>query len=442
MVKYLCTYCNVFVYDSAVGEERATLKSGTKLEDISSAWRCPVCGQPKEYLKEITDAEFAEAKKKYDVMYPPKTGAVSSVPEENVKRAEPAKMDLTALRDNARIKLAGVCAVNRVCDGNPDRLCQGMKYGKAIGFGGAGQGRTWDANFKALAKYRLKMRVIKANREPEMSADFLKNKITMPVMVTSISGTILSMNNAVPEMDFQRGMVEGAKLFGTIGLSGNTVDYPDHPGVEIIKENNGWGIPMFKPQSQERLLKLFRRAEDANVIAIGVDLDGYGSTNWELRGAPLFRKSESELKELVDSTKKPVIFKGIIDIGDAAKVVDSGAAALDVSNHGGRVMDYGQGVAEVLPEIADEFGKKITIMADGAVRTGFDVMKLIALGADVALIGRPIAQANLAGGAQAVKTYLDYVKSDFRRAMLMTCCDSVEEISRDVLIREELYSVI
>jgi isopentenyl diphosphate isomerase/L-lactate dehydrogenase-like FMN-dependent dehydrogenase len=61
--------------------------------------------------------------------------------------------------------------------------------------------------------------------------------------------------------------------------------------------------------------------------------------------------------------------------------VDSGAQALYLSNHGGRVLDSGLGIAEVLPDIVDEFGKKITIMADGAVRTGFDVLKLIALGA-------------------------------------------------------------
>jgi len=144
---------------------------------------------------------------------------------------------------------------------------------------------------------------------------------------------------------------------------------------------------MFKPQAQERLLELFKRSEAANVLAIGVDLDGYGSSNWELRGKPLYRKSERELRELVDCTSKPVIYKGIMNLHDAGKVVDSGAKALDVSNHGGRVMDCGQGVSEVLPDIAAQFKGRITIMADGAVRTGFDVLKLLALGADVALIG-------------------------------------------------------
>jgi len=244
------------------------------------------------------------------------------------------------------------------------------------------------------------------------------------------------MNNALSEEEFQRGLIEGVKLAGTIGLSGNTVDAPDHPGVEIIGRNGGWGIPVFKPQSQERLLEFFKRCETANVLAIGVDLDGYGSTNWALRGKPLFRKSERELRELVDCTDKPVIYKGIMNVEDAGKVVDSGAKALDVSNHGGRVMDCGQGVSEVLPEIASAFKGKITIMADGAVRTGFDALKLMALGAEVALVGRPLAWMSLAGGPEAVALYLDYVKNDLHMAMIMTCCDSLKEVTKDMLIKE------
>jgi isopentenyl diphosphate isomerase/L-lactate dehydrogenase-like FMN-dependent dehydrogenase len=281
------------------------------------------------------------------------------------------------------------------------------------------------------------MTVIKQHHEPEFETAFLGNNIAMPILASSVSGTRISMNNALSEEEFQRGMVEGAKLAGTIGLSGNTVDAPDHPGIDVIGRNGGWGIPVFKPQSQQRLLALFKRCEEANVLAIGVDLDGYGSTNWALRGKPLYRKSARELKELVDATGKPVIFKGIMNVEDASKVVDSGAKALDVSNHGGRVMDSGQGVAEVLPEIATEVNGKIVIMADGAVRTGFDVLKLLALGANVALIGRPLAWMSLAGGPQAVSMYLDYVKKGLRMAMIMTCCNSLKEVTKDILVSDK-----
>ena len=279
------------------------------------------------------------------------------------------------------------------------------------------------------------MRVIKPHREPDLKATFIGSSISVPVLGSSLSGVRISMNNIMGEADFQRGLIEGAKLAGTIGLSGNTVDEPEHPGVKIIQELGGWGIPIFKPQEQSQLIKLFKRAEAADVQAIGVDLDGCGSTNWALRGKPVYRKSETDLKELVDVTGKPVIFKGIMSVDDALTVIDAGAKAVDVSNHGGRVLDYGQGVADVLPDIVKACKGKITIMADGAVRTGFDVLKLLALGADVALIGRPLARMSLAGGAAAVKAYFDYVRGDLRRAMLMTGCDSLADVTRDILIR-------
>ncbi len=347
--------------------------------------------------------------------------------------------DLVNYRDSGRAKLVGICSVNKVCDGNPDRLCSGMKYGRPIGMGGAGQGQTWNRNFQALEKYRLKMRVVKPNAEPDFKADFLGNSLVMPVMVTSVSGVKLSLNDAMSEADFQRNMIRGAKLFGTIGMSGNTVDFPDHPGVEIIQTEGGHGIPMFKPQAQERLLELFKRAEAADVLAIGVDLDGFGSQNWAYRGKPLFRKSADDLRELVRATTKPVIFKGIMTLADAEIVASSGAKAMVISNHGGRVMDWGLGVADVLPEIAEKFKGKILIMADGAIRTGFDVLKVLALGADIVSLGRPLIQVNLGGGpeegALAIKKYLDYVKSDLRLAMLMTGCDNLTEINKDILIK-------
>jgi isopentenyl diphosphate isomerase/L-lactate dehydrogenase-like FMN-dependent dehydrogenase/rubredoxin len=419
-LKYICTFCNIFVLDTEKGEPRAGLEPGTNLEAIPEDWKCPVCSQPKSFLKQIKDDEFSEKKAGYDKLFP-------------IKQESAKEKDLVDYRNIAREKLAGLCAVNKVCDGNPDRLCMGMKYGRAIGFGGAGQGQTFNTNFKALEQYKLKMRVIKPHKEPEFKTKFLGKELVMPVLASSVSGVRISMNDAMPEKDFQYAMIEGAKIFGSIGLSGNTVEEPDHPGIDIIKECDGWGVPVFKPQAQDKLLQLFKRAEQANSMAVGVDLDGFGSTNWALRGKPVFRKSESDLRELVDSTRLPVIFKGIMSLEDAEKVLDSGAKALDVSNHGGRVLDSGQGVADVLPEIADKLKGRITIMADGAIRTGYDVLKLLALGADFALIGRPLARMSLGGGCRAVKLYLEYVRNDLRLAMLMAGCDNLREVNMKIL---------
>lgn len=406
-MKYLCSNCKMFKYDEERGDEKTSLPPGTKVENIPNSWRCPVCGVNKYYLQ----------------------------PLDNQTKEETEIKDLTYYRDIARKLLIGFCGVYPVCDGDPDHICTGQKYGAPIGLGGAGQAKTFEANYHALQKYRLKMRVIKAHHEPEMSIKIFEKDLKIPVMGAALSGVKSSLKDAVPEVFFYEGLLKGARNAGTVGMVGNTPTSPEDLGVKTVGENQGWGIPFFKPQSQPRLLKLFEQAEKLDVIATGVDLGGAGSTFWVTPEKQVFRKSEMELQELVDCTEKPVIFKGIMNTEDAATVLDSGASACYVSNHGGRVLDCGQGVAEVLPEISKEISGKIPVLADGTVRTGFDVLKILALGADVALIGRPLARMAIAGGEKAVQMYFDYVKDDLRRAMILTGCDTLQEISENILIK-------
>lgn len=406
--------CKIFTYNEDIGDQKTNLKPGTKVENIPNTWRCPVCGAIKSYLQQVSDDEVS--------------------PKKSDDGKKHSKKDLTYYRDRAREMLTGLCGVYPVCDGDPDHICTGMKYGAPIGLGGAGQAKTFEANYTSLQKYRLKMQVIKAHHEPEMSISIFGKEVTAPIMGAALSGVKSSLNDVIPEVEFYRGLLKGAQDFGSIGMVGNTPTTPDNLGVNTVGENEGWGIPIFKPQSQERLIQLFKIAEKLDVIAIGVDLEGAGSTFWGSQEKRVYRKSEEDIIELVDCTRKPVFFKGIMNTIDAAKVLDSGASACYVSNHGGRVLDSGQGVAEVLPDIAEEISGKIPILADGAVRTGFDVLKIRALGADVALIGRPLARKSISGGRTAVKMYFDYVKDDLRRAMILTGCDTLNEVNRDILV--------
>ncbi|HEX7467386.1 MAG TPA: alpha-hydroxy-acid oxidizing protein [Methanobacterium sp.] len=415
-MKYICTYCNIYAYDEEKGDPDTELEPGTLVDDFPDSWLCPVCGMPKEYLQEVRDDIFSLKMTAYT-------------------ETQHDTKDLNYYRSIARKMLVGVCGEFSVCDGQPDRTCTGQKFGAPIGFGGAGQGKTFEANYNSLQRYKLKMRVIKAHKEPKMSTSIFDKKIAVPFMGASLSGVKNSMNDVVPEEALYRGLLKGAMSSGSIGLVGNTPESPDDLGVNIVGENNGWGIPIFKPQSQERLLELIRKAEELKVIAVGVDLEGAGSTYWNASNKPVYRKSEKEITELVDSTEKPVIFKGIMSIEDAIKVLDSGAGACYISNHGGRVLDGGQGMADVLPEIANEISGKIPIMADGAVRTGFDVLKVLALGADIALVGRPLARMSISGGEVAVKMYYNYMKDDLKKAMILTGCDNIKEVNMDIITK-------
>jgi rubredoxin len=418
----VCSYCKVYVYDTEAGDEESGLAPKTSFKSIPDDWLCPICGQPKDHLQEISENEYNQSSGKSQDLVVKKT-------------PEPEKKTIQYYRNIARKMLVGLCSENKVCDGHPDRTCMGQNYGAPIGFGAAGQGMTFHANFLALQAYKFKMTVVKDHFEPDMSSTLFGRDIAAPVMNSSISGVKASMNNVIKEEDFYRGLLGGSQRFGAIGLVGNTAAVPDTLGIEMVKENGGHGIAVFKPQSQERLFELFKIAEKSDAIAIGVDLDGCGSTIWAAKGKPVYRKNESELKELVDCTSIPVFFKGVMSVEDAVKVRDSGAAAVYVSNHGGRVLDYGQGVGEVLPDIAKACRDKIAVLADGAIRTGFDVLKVLAMGADAAFIGRPLARMSLAGGAEAVEMYLNYVKSDLRRAMIMTGCSTVNDVSIDILVK-------
>ncbi len=416
---FICTYCNAYVYDKKEGDPESGLAPGTAVSDIPEEWRCPICDQPREYMQETTEEIFLEKK---------------SRTRKRKDGSEPEKKDLTYFRAISRSMLTGLCGVHPVCDGARDRVCAGQKYGKPLGVGGAGQGNTFHANFLALQKYKLKQKVVKEHYEPEMKSEIFGMEIVAPVLGCSISGVKASMNDAIPEAEFYRGLLQGAQKFGTIGLVGNTAAVPDHLGIDMVKENGGWGIAVFKPQSQDRLLELFKLAEEYDAIAIGVDLDGCGSAIWAAKGKPVYSKNPGELKELVDSTSKPVFFKGIMTLEDALAVADSGAAGVYLSNHGGRVLDSGQGVVEILPDVAAELKGKITIMVDGAIRTGYDVLKVIALGADTAHIGRPLLRMSLAGGGDAVRLYYNYVKGDLRRAMIMTGCKTLKEATPNILV--------
>lgn len=408
---YMCMNCKVFVYDEERGDAKLNLAPGTRVDDIPDSYRCPVCGAIKCCLHPL-DGESTS---------------------QSVDSQEPTQKDLNYYRARAREKLTGLCGVYPVCNGDPEHTCGGQKYGAPIGMGGAGQGKNFEANYKALAEYRLKMKMVKPHRQPEMSTSFLGWEIKAPVMGAPLSGVKHSMNDSMAEEDFYWGLLKGAEEFGTIGTVGTTSSAPKDLGVTTVGKNNGYGIPFFKPMSQKRLLELFQLAEKLDVIAIGVDLGGAGSTYWDHSDKSVYRKGEDDLKELVDSTDKPVIFKDIMSTEDAVKVVDSGASACYVSNHGGRVLDYGLGVAEVLPDIAEEINGKMPLLADGTVRTGFDVLKVLALGADIALIGRPLLQVCVGGGAEAVKMYFDYVLADFTRAMILTGCDTLHEVDMDIL---------
>lgn len=129
----------------------------------------------------------------------------------------------------------------------------------------------------------------------------------------------------------------------------------------------------------------------------------------------------------------PLIIKGVLDADDAIRAADLGADGLVVSNHGGRQLDGVLSTAEALPRIAEVAGDRLTILADGGIRSGLDVVRMLALGAKAVLIGRAWAYALGARGEAGIAHVLQLIEAEMKVAMSLTGVTSIDEITRDIL---------
>jgi len=280
------------------------------------------------------------------------------------------------------------------------------------------------------------MRVIGPHFEPDTKFFFFGRELSMPIMGASVAGVnSFGGENVITEKEFCRSVVLGCKEAGTVGWRGDSYTYSleNTWGIDAINEANGWGVKIVKPRDQDMIIDFFKKAEVARAIAVGTDVDGCGSYAMAKYDKPIYRKSVEDLKELAKSTSLPVIIKGIMSIEDAFAAVEAGASAIVVSNHGGRVLDHTPGTADVLPEIVDEVKGKVMILADGGIRNGYDVLKMLALGADAVLIGRDIVRAAVGAGIKGVRLQMEYLQQTFMKAMKMTGVKSLTEITPEIL---------
>lgn len=133
--------------------------------------------------------------------------------------------------------------------------------------------------------------------------------------------------------------------------------------------------------------------------------------------------------------KGPLVIKGLLDAEDAVEAANLGADGIVVSNHGGRQLDGVPSTARALPAIADAVGNQLTVLADGGVRSGLDVVRLLALGAKGVLLGRAWVFALAANGQAGVEHMLRLIEAEMRVAMTLTGAKSIAEIDRSILVK-------
>lgn len=331
---------------------------------------------------------------------------------------------------NAREKFNGSCKVCRVCDGVACR-------GEVPGMGGKGTGSSFISNVKALDEIKLNMRTIHSVSNPDTSLELFGEKLSIPVMAAPITGTTLNMGGQVSEREYIEPVIMGCQNRDTIAMVGDTA-VPQFliDNLDVMSEKGAKGIVFIKPWENENIISKIKDAEKAGAVAVGVDIDACGLVTLNIHGKPVKAKSVEEIRELVNSTELPFILKGIMTPDEAEKAISAGVYAIVVSNHGGRVQDFTPGTAEVLGEIAKVVDGRIKVFVDGGIRTGVDVLKMLALGADACLIGRPFVTASFGGQTEGVELYIDKLKAELKGAMTLTGCQDIESIDRRVLFNK------
>jgi isopentenyl diphosphate isomerase/L-lactate dehydrogenase-like FMN-dependent dehydrogenase len=271
--------------------------------------------------------------------------------------------------------------------------------------------------------------------QPDTSVELFGRRLEMPILAAPVGGVQFNMSTELSEAEYLGSVVRGARNAGSLACTGDgELDEIFEAAERQISAAGGEALPFIKPWAGELVEQRIRKIEDMGAPAFGMDVDAAGLVTLSKMGKEVYPKTPDEIRRICGSTALPFVVKGIMTVEEAEAAVSAGAAGIVVSNHGGRVLDSTQATAEVLPSIADAVGGTCTVLVDGGIRRGTDVFKMLALGADAVLVGRPIAIAAIGGGAEAVELEFRCLKEELLHSMVMTGSGTIAAISRSSLV--------
>jgi len=302
---------------------------------------------------------------------------------------------------------------------------------RKIGFtlGAVETGWVMKNNRNVLDSYYIRQRAIDAPAVASTDIALLDVSLSTPVIMSAMTMPIPAIRDGALMM-----AARGLKEAGSMMWTGTPI--PDN-----LKELAGTGVPIIqnlKPFSdRDKLYKDLDRIQEAGVTWIGVEIDaGQGTKIGDQlvakNCAPLSMK---ELEEIRRRTKKPLVFKGILSRHDAVRSVEAGADVIMVSNHGAHTLDYLPHPFQVMDEIMEAVKGKVHIMVDGGFRRGSDVMKGLALGADLVGLGRPVLYGLAADGQSGVRDLMLQITDELRRLMIMAGASRLQELNRDCIAK-------
>ena len=321
----------------------------------------------------------------------------------------------------------GPCKACPVCDG---KGCRGTIPGP----GAKGIGDTAIRNYNAWQAVRLNMDTICASGQPDTRCSLLGQQFSLPVFAGPVGAVQLHYGRKYNDIDYNDILVPACREAGILAFTGDGAD----PAVMVaacgaVKQCGGFGIPTVKPWDAATIAEKMALVRDARALAVAMDIDAAGLPFLKNHVPPAGSKTVAELREIIAAAGVPFLIKGIMTVCGAQKALEAGAAGIVVSNHGGRVLDGTPATAEVLPEIAAAVGGRALVLVDGGIRTGLDVFRALALGADAVLIARPFVTAVYGAGADGVRSYVAQLQAELADAMSMCGARSLADISRDMV---------
>lgn len=351
-----------------------------------------------------------------------------------------------------------------------DRIPEG-----ALGYyrSGAGDEFSLSLNKVALNRLRLRPRFLRDVSVRNMTYTIFGDTVSMPLGICPTA--MQKMAHPDGELANARAAEKAGIIFTLSTISTSSIEEVAQAAPKCIK----W-FQLYIYKDRDATKKLVRRAELAGfkAIVLTVDAPVFGvrradiRNNFNLPSHLRFAnfeddksKSDSkdnderisginkyvtsqfdptlnwnDLKWLVQFTKLPVLVKGVLTREDAILAVEFGARGVIVSNHGARQLDGVPAPIEVLPEIVDAVGSKTEVIIDGGIMQGTDILKVIALGAKMAFIGRPALWGLAVNGQNGVEGVIDILRRELDNAMSLCGCKSLKSISRELVVHENYYS--
>ena len=328
---------------------------------------------------------------------------------------------------NARETIGDNCKACEICNG---RACRN----RIPGPGATGIGDTAIRNYDKWQEYRLNMDTLCENKPVDTSYELFGKKFAYPFFAGPVGAINLHYSKELNDIQYNDILVPACAEAGIAAFTGDGVDPTVmRSATDAIGRNGGMGIPTVKPWNIETIREKLEQVRNSGAFALAMDIDAAGLPFLKNLQPPAGSKTVAELKEIIDEGGLPFIVKGVMTVKGALKAKEAGAKGIVVSNHGGRVLDQCPATAEVLEEIVEAVGKDMVVIVDGGIRTGADVLKALALGADSVIIARPFVTAVYGGREEGVKCYVEKIGAELKAAMAMCGAHSLSEISRDMV---------